>query len=136
MRPGGLKSFPRPGASNMPPPNQSLATAGKYSPIPAVLVRKYHRLQSWRAWLDKELKEGGYLNKYLEREKALTPARYRSLARRLAKFKQNNKSDFRVRAHVPARDFFRWRHTDPHFFDDNANLKSLKRNNPDVLVYD
>lgn len=93
-------------------------------------------MQSWRQWLEKELKEGGYLKTYLDREKHLTPARYRRLAQRLRGFKQNNKSDMRVRAHVPARDFFRWRHTDPHFFDDQQNLKSLKRDNPDVLVYD
>ena len=87
------------------------------------------------AWWKRELKTGGELHEYLRREKAQTTARYRAVARRQHGFKQNNKSEFRRVADIPVRDFFRIIRQDPEFFNDNGNLRSLKRDNPDVCVY-
>lgn len=87
------------------------------------------------AWYHKELKDGGGLAEYLRKEKALTPARYRQLARRMHGFQQNNKSDVRRVADIPLRDYFRWMKEDPDFFADDKNLKSLRRDNKDVCVY-
>lgn len=91
--------------------------------------------QGFMDWWHRELKDGGYLHEYMRREKALTPQRYRDVARRQHGIKHNNKSDIRRRADIPLRDFFRWQREDPHFFEDDKNLKSLKRDNPDVCVY-
>jgi hypothetical protein len=86
-------------------------------------------------WWKQELKTGGELNEYLRREKAQTTARYRAVARKNAGFKQNNRSEIRKVAEVPLRDYFRWLREDPDFFRDDKNLRSLKRDNPDVCVY-
>lgn len=109
--------------------------AGKYSAVPQVLVRKHARQMKLREWLHKELKEGGVLHRYIERERAMTATRYRRVAQRLDGWKQNNNSELRAVAHIPAKDFFRWNATDPDFWKDNSNLRSLRRDNPDVRVY-
>ena len=113
----------------------AIELASKFAAVPQVLVRRHRRALAWRDWFLRELRDGGYLHTYLARERARTAERYRRVARATSKFKQNNRSDMRVLAHVPARDFIRWRKTDPDFWTDNGNLKSLRRDNPDVKVY-
>lgn len=127
----GFPSFPSPDAS----PNMALQLASKFAPVPQVLVRRHRRALAWRDWFYRELKDGGHLQTYLARERARTAERYRRVARATRQFKQNARSDLRVLAQVPARDFLRWRKTDPDFWSDNANLRSLRRDNPDVKVY-
>ncbi len=87
------------------------------------------------AWWNRELRSGGELHEYMRVEKARTTERYRAVAKKNHGFKQNNKSDLRKVADIPLRDYFRWLREDPDFFSDNKNLKSLKRDNPDVCVY-
>lgn len=89
----------------------------------------------FQAWWHRELKSGGSLSEYLRIEKARTTERYRRVARKEQDFQQNNQSEYRKVASVPARDYFRWLREDPHFFDDDSNLRSLKRDNPDARVY-
>ena len=108
---------------------------GKYFHIPQILIRQHAKRMSLAAQAHKEMKEGGFLRRYLERKKAQTDARYRKVAQRLRDWKQNNKSDLRVLAQVPLHDYIRWKETDPHFWEDNKNLKSLKRDNDDARVY-
>jgi hypothetical protein len=83
----------------------------------------------------KEMREGGYLHQYIARERATGRQRIRSVAREMHGFKQNSKSDMRLLASVPAREYFRWKEEDPHFWDDNSNLKSLRRDNPEMAIY-
>ncbi|MBK8001725.1 MAG: hypothetical protein IPK15_24230 [Verrucomicrobia bacterium] len=91
---------------------------------------------AFRDWWWRELKDGGELNTYLRREKAQTAARYRAVARANHGKKPNYKSELHRRADIPLRDYFRWLAVDPDFWKDDKNLKSLKRDNPDVCVYD
>ena len=86
-------------------------------------------------WLDREFREGGFLRKYLDNEVGRMPHLLRQLARRRHGFRQNNRSDLRLLASIPARLYHRLKAMDPHFFDDNQNLKSLRRDNPDACVY-
>lgn len=89
-------------------------------------------------WYWKELREGGLLHRYVRTEKFQTRARLRTVARvmdRRMGAKQDTKSDFRLKAAVPARDFFRWQAEDPHFWADDKNLRSFKRDNPDACIY-
>lgn len=86
-------------------------------------------------WYWKEIKEGGFLCEYLADEKRRTPAAIRRVARVMSGFQQNNKSDFRRIATIPARLVHRWKAEDAHFFDDDNNLRSLKRDNPDLPIY-
>ena len=88
-----------------------------------------------REWFWRELKDGGFLQRYFSREKARTPNAIRHVARLMHGFQQNNKSDFQRKATIPAKLYHRWKDVDPHFFDDDNNLRSLKRDNPDLPVY-
>lgn len=88
-----------------------------------------------REWFWRELKDGGFLQRYFSREKARTPNAIRHVARLMHGFQQNNKSDFQRKATLPAKLYHRWKDVDPNFFDDDNNLRSLKRDNPDLPVF-
>ena len=111
-----------------------IVAASKYTRVPQILV-KGPKQPTFEEWFAKEIKEGGFLDEYLRREKALSEKRMRAVAMRTHGFKQNNKSDMRRIADVPAREYQRWLNVDPHFWDDNSNLKSWRRSNPDARVY-
>lgn len=102
-----------------------------------IVVRRAARLRpdDFLQWWAREVKSGGELHEYCRREKARTSERYRAVARATDGYKQNNKSEFRRVADVPARDYFRWLKEDPNFWDDDKNLKSLKRDTPDARIY-
>lgn len=121
--------------------------AGKYTPVPTqrantptlspfqILVRKARKRQSSLEWMHQELKEGRFLHRYTTRERGMAETRWRNVKRQVYGRKQNNKSEFRAVAHIPLRDFFRWRAVDPHFWEDDSNLRSLKRDIPDAAIY-
>lgn len=83
----------------------------------------------------RELREGGRLHEYIRREKALSTRRMRAVARQMHGRRQNAKSDLRLLAAIPAREFHRWRAVDKHFWEDDSNLRSLRRDNPDACIY-
>ena len=93
------------------------------------------RALNLREWFWRELKDGGFITRYLQREKARTPNAIRTVARLMDGFQQNNKSDFRRLATLPAKLYHRWKNEDEQFFDDDNNLRSLKRDNPDLPIY-
>jgi hypothetical protein len=110
------------------------------NPAPAafhIISRRAREMQpaDFWAWWHRELRSGGELDDYCRREKAQTARRYRDVARATDGFKQNNKSEFKRVADIPARDYFRWLAEDPDFWRDDANLRSLRRDNPDARVY-
>jgi len=89
----------------------------------------------WDEWMWRELREGGYLQRYLAREKAMAKVRQRAVGRRMEGWRQNNKSDLELKAAIPAREFFRWKAVDKDFWRDESNLRSLKRDNPELKIY-
>ena len=97
--------------------------------------RGIRTLTDMKKWAEQELKSGGFLAEYFRREKALGPVRQRAVAQRYAERQRKLKSEMELQAIVPAREFFRWRKEDKHFWEDKSNLKSLKRDNPDLLIY-
>lgn len=121
-----------------------LAQATKYSDVRAhrsprpggqIFVPKLGKEIPFEDWYFRELREGGFLHRYVQGERYQSRQRLRATARQMDGFQQNKKSDFRLLASVPAREFFRWKAVDPHFWDDNKNLKSFKRDNPDACIY-
>jgi hypothetical protein len=90
---------------------------------------------NWDEWLWRELREGGRLHEYLAREKSTSGRRLRNVARRMDGFQQNNCSDLRLLAAVPAREYHRWKKEDQHFWEDDANLRSLRRDNTEACIY-
>ena len=89
----------------------------------------------WDEYFWREMREGGLLHNYIQRERARSKDRIRAVAERFWKRVQNTKSEHRLLAAVPAREFFRWQQEDPHFWEDDKNLKSLKRDNPDMAIF-
>lgn len=86
-------------------------------------------------WAWRELREGGYLHTYLMKEKAQERARARAVARRMDGVKQNPDSDLRLVASVPARDFFRLSKAVPEFFEDDWNLRYLRRKGAEFPIF-
>lgn len=86
-------------------------------------------------WMERELRQGGMLHEYLRVERALTERRWRRIRAKYQSFRQNNRSEWRLIAAVPARDFHRWQQTDPDFWRDDSNLRSLRRDNPDMPIF-
>lgn len=75
------------------------------------------------------------LSQYIAREKATMPRLIADTAKRERNFVQNNRSDFRRMASIPARLFFRWQGEDPDFWKDKKNLKRLKKDNPELAIW-
>ena len=125
--------------SNAPRSNQPETRNSKPAPptTPNILIKRVdsRKVINWPEFMWREMREGGYLQRYLEREKHTATRRVRQAARHMHGFKQNNKSDFRLLSCVPMREWLRWRKVDPNFWDDDKNLKSLKRDNPDLPIF-
>lgn len=114
----------------------SVQTPGRAPAAPRLFLPTLHgKADCLRDWFWKEIKDGGYLSNYLQREKACTPQSIRRVARLMSGFQQNNKSDFRRLAAIPAKLYHRWKNEDEQFFEDDNNLRSLKRDNPDLPIY-
>ena len=105
--------------------------AGARSPRPTgqILVPKFKLNQNAAAILERAMRTGGFYHEYLRREKALSEQRMREVARAKHGCRPNPKSDFRLVAQVPAREFIRWKKEDKHFWMDDNNLRSLRRDN-------
>lgn len=123
-------------AATAPPSGRAqILTPGQRAGAAAVYVPTARGSKDIIEWFWREMKDGGWLRRYLAREKHHTPAAIRQVARLMAGFQQNNKSEFRRVAAIPKKLFHRWKNEDEHFFDDDSNLRSLKRDNPDLPVY-
>jgi hypothetical protein len=104
---------------------------------PSILIPRFRTTFNRPDWVWQELREGGRLRRYLNVERHTTPNRWRAVARARHGFRQNTKSDVRLRASIPAVDYFRFAKMDKHFWEDPANLRSLKRDNPEcATIYD
>jgi hypothetical protein len=99
-----------------------------------VLVPRAGALVTMGEWFWKELREGGALHRYLQRERSRLKGQVRSIGRRLRDWRQNPKSDWELEFAVPARLYHRWLKEDPDFWKDRSNLRSLKRDNPELTI--
>lgn len=111
-----------------------IAEAGKYAAVPQALVKRHRQAQSLRDWWFQEIKEGGFIHNYIGLEKHRMKDRFRAIARKMGHWRQPTNTDLQLRAAVPARLYHRLKQEDPHFFEDNRNLKNLKRDNPEAFV--
>lgn len=93
------------------------------------------RALNLREWFWRELKDGGELDTYLKRRRAGMKDKVRLAARLMHGFRQNNRSSFRRLASVPAELYHRWKNEDEHFWEDDNNLRSLKRDNDELPIY-
>jgi hypothetical protein len=111
------------------------ARSGVPERAPALILPKPGECVSLPEWYWREMREGGLLYNYLQREKAATPGWIRQTAIQCRNFQQNNKSEFRRIASIPARTALRLMGEDREFFHDKKNIKNLKRDNPDMAIW-
>lgn len=99
-----------------------------------IIIPRHRDTFNRNDWFMKEIREGGVLQRYLERERHTTTARFRRVAKHRASFQQNNQSDVRLAASIPAKDYFRALRVDRHFWHDRTNCRAYKRDNPDAFM--
>lgn len=104
-------------------PAGSDAPAGK---APHILVPRFKTMPRW---FERELRTGGLIHNYLERERHNQERACRRAARDHGTKRPNPKSDFKLVAQIPANLFQRWKKVDKHFWMDDNNLRSLRRDN-------
>jgi hypothetical protein len=127
-------------ASKYSDPRKAIQTAGRRGlqarRSPAIFIPNLTgKKQCLEDWYYKELKDGNFLSEYLTSEKHRMPHLIRKVARMMHGFEQNPNSDFRRRCTLPARLVHRWKAEDKDFFEDDSNLRSLKRDNPDLAIF-
>lgn len=125
-----------------------IVAAGKYSPVRPEIRNRVpigekrvniisippKDLVDVGEWFWKSLREGGFMREYIRREKATMGRRIREVARRRHGFQQNNRSEYQHVATVPARLYHRMMREDRNFWEDDKNIRSLKRDNPELPV--
>lgn len=119
-------------------PAKEIIRAGKYTPLHApaqILVPQHRREEKPHEWLRRVSAPGGIVHKALQMERATAKQRLAYLARKYRNYQPNKKSEHRLRAVMDARTYFRWKQTDPHFFDDDKNLKNFLRDNPECEAW-
>lgn len=126
------------GLGNPPSPGTGIIPAGKYTPVHApaqILVPQHSREEKPHEFLRRVTAPGGIVHKALQMERATAKARLAHLARKYRNYQPNKKSEHHLRAVMDARTYFRWKQTDPHFFDDDKNLKNFLRDNPECEAW-
>jgi hypothetical protein len=88
--------------------------------------------QQWLDWFHSELRSGRSLDQYFQMKKAKIQQEIRECARKNWGRKQNNRSELEWEMEVPSSLYHYWKFQDPHFWEDKANLKSLRRDNDDL----
>jgi|GEM_PF-965801 len=120
-----------------------LVVASKYGSIRSQVgisekrpnIRISQRRISFWEWWNREMKEGGCLQKYLAHERATGPESLLQMARKFWKREQNKRSDFRLRCVLPKRQYMRLKAMDKDFFADDVNLRNLIRDTPEVAPW-
>jgi hypothetical protein len=109
------------------------APSQRHHPRPGLnlLIPKVGALVKQSRVFWEELRRGEWFKRYVKADKHHCQQRWNHTARNLRNFdpRPNHQSDLELKAMVPARDFFRWQQTDPNFWDDDKNLRKLKRDN-------
>jgi hypothetical protein len=125
---------PKQPANPAPSKGGGIQAVPKYSSIPAILIRQARKRETWNEWIRNAWKDEGLFRRYLAMEKATTERRLRQVGRAMQGFQQNNKSEHKLRACVPLREYLRFKAMDRDFWADDSNLRSLKRDNPNMLI--
>lgn len=95
--------------------------------MPDILIPKFKG--GVPRWFERQCRTGGLIHQVLEHERHTQEQAIRRAARDHGSKRPNAKSDFKLVAQVPARLFQRWKKVDKHFWMDDNNLRSLRRDN-------
>jgi hypothetical protein len=95
-------------------------------------ARKREGRMSMAEFMARELREGRLLHEHFARRKAGMRDKIRACAQIMQNVQPNPKSEFKLKAAIPAELFWDWRRQDKHFWSDPANYRRLRSDDPDM----
>lgn len=95
-----------------------------------ILIPKFGKSETIPAWVERSLRQGNFLHKLLEREKAATNFRLVNHAQKYRNYERRKGSDFELISVMDARTFMRWQQTDAGIVTDPKEFKKLVKDNP------
>lgn len=116
------------------PSSQGAGRRGPAASGPLIRVSTRH-LVDIGEWFLRELRDGGELHAMLGRERERVRRQAIALKRQMRDWRQDPRSELQLVARIPLTSYLRWAQTDPHFWDDPANLKRLRRDDETACVF-
>lgn len=83
-----------------------------------------------RAFRDMEL-----YKQYVDAEKQQYRKRAQGIFGRYKNYQANKKAELRLTGVVDARTYMRWQQVDPHFWEDDNNVKRILKDNPEMTPW-
>ena len=100
-----------------------------------IIVPKFGQEEGIPAWVERSMRQGNFLHKYLERERARTNHRMTQTAEAFKDYKRKPGSEFELISVMDGRTFQRWNQTDPGIIEDPKEFKKLIRDNPEMTPW-
>ena len=95
-----------------------------------IVIPKFTESESLPNWMERGLRQGNFLHRILEREKAMTGKRMTHVAQGYRNFEQKLKSEFELLSVMDGRTFLRWAIAEPGIVEDKNEFKKLVKDNP------
>ncbi len=86
--------------------------------------------ESIPGWMERALREGNFLHRALQRERARTGQRLNRAAQGFRNYERRRGSEFELLSVMDGRTFHRWQQTDPGIIEDPGEFKKLVKDNP------
>lgn len=101
--------------------------------MPEILIPKFGSLtRSRQRSLEREMRFGKTLDKYVARERADTKRRLLAAALPHKDVARRQVGELELTGVIDPRTYFRWLQTDPYFWHDKGNWKRFVKDNPEV----
>jgi hypothetical protein len=95
-----------------------------------IIVPKFGEGESIPTWVERSLREGNFLHRMLQREKADTNRRMQQKALPYKNYERRKGSEFELLSVMDARTFQRWATSEPGIIEDPNEFKKLVKDNP------
>jgi len=94
-----------------------------------ILIPKFGRRGQDAARANRAFRDVGMFKKYVDAEKHRYRRRAQDVFSRYKNYQHNKKAELRLEGVIDARTYMRWQEVDPHFWDDDANVKKFLKDN-------
>lgn len=95
-----------------------------------IIVPKFKEGEELPAWVDRSLRNGGFLHELMRREKQATQARLVHSAQPYRNYERRKGSEFNLLSTMDLTTFLRWQQTDEGIVNDPKAFKKLVKDNP------
>jgi hypothetical protein len=97
-----------------------------------IFIPKFGGRELDGASVARRLRDPEFHKRYVEYEKIENRKQARRIFQKYKNRKQKKSSELWMEAVVPARLFYRWKQVDPHFWEDDNNVKRIIKDNPEL----